>query len=460
MKRNIFIFMLICLLLVPQKVSAFPNDITSAEGISYQQLLEHWSPRVYHDVNPNYDVKADFITRFDLDGDWISTNQWETVDNEPLEAYVYTSVSETETHYFLGYSFYHPRDDGPDWGIFGNEAHENDLEGIMLGIKKNGEYGEFLGMNTVRHSDFYQYTNSSITEGFETIDGTVQLYEGSHPEIFISSNGQYTLNTNPHGHDIQAYTGDVNVGNDAIIYEYTGQAEIPTEVSPAYEHVYGYDFLSLDELWEHKTSFNDTPFQTFGSFGSSVGDGNANTPWQWGDQDHKENGSVGYGVFASDPAYLFDAYFNNLGNDFSYEYIYNSYWTHKITLNWVQPVKANDSNNENDLYVDIWIDGKKYIGERVWKKNNAKADGTIYYPTWGSDDNAANIDFSNESNSIYIAREPGSVVRLEVFDSDGSNADDSLGYIEISPQAGETVVLTNTKTSSGGAYLDAMIETK
>ncbi|MFS1511788.1 hypothetical protein VQL36_05030 [Chengkuizengella sp. SCS-71B] len=459
-KKMVLCLMLVCLLFIPQKVSAFPDDTISAEGISYQQLLEHWSPRVYHDVNPDYDVRADFITRFDLDGDWISTNQWETVDNEALEAYVYTSVSETQTHYFLGYYFYHPRDDGPDWGVFGDEAHENDLEGIMLGIKKNGGTGEFVAMNTVRHSDFYQYANGSLSEGYETIDGPVSLYNGSHPEIFISSNGQYVLNTTPHGHDIQAYTGEVGVGNDAIIYEYTGQAEIPSLVAPKYEHVYGYDMLSLDEIWELKTSYNNTPFRSFGSFGSSVGDGGANAPWNWADTDHKDNGSVGLGVFVSDPAYLFDAHFNQLGN-FSHEYINNSYWTHKITINWVQPIKAEDYNNENDLYIDMWVDGKKYIGERVWKKNNAKSNGTKYYPVWGTDDNSiSSIDFSSESNTIYIAREPGSVIRIKVADSDGTSTDDSLGEIQISPQPGETVELKNVKTSNGGAYLDVTIETR
>ncbi|MDP5275082.1 hypothetical protein [Chengkuizengella axinellae] len=459
-KKVLLCIMLSCLLFIPQKVSAFLS-LVSVEEISYQQLLEHWSPRVYQDVHPDYDVRADFITRINLDGDWLSTNQWETVDTEPLEAYVYTSVSETESHYFVGYYFYHPRDDGPDWGAFGDEAHENDLEGIMLGIKKNGNFGEFVAMNTIRHSDFYQYANGSISEGYETIDNSVSFYDGSHPEIFISSNGQYVLNTNPHGHDIQAYTGDVDVGNDAIIYEYTGQADIPSEVSPPWEHVYGYDMLPLDELWDLKTTYQNTPFQSFGAFGSSVGDGNANAPWNWSDTDHQDNGTVGYGVFVSDPAYMFDVHFNKLGSDFSHQYISNSYWTHKITLNWVQPIKAEDYSNENDLYVDIWVDGKKYIGERMWKKNNAKADGTKYYPTWGSNDNAVStIDFSSKSNTIYIAREPGSKVKLEVFDSDGTSADDSLGYIEITPNAGEAFELTNLKTSNGGAYLDAIVETR
>lgn len=74
---------------------------------------------------------ADFITRFDFDGDYEGRNNWEHAGDPrfPLAAYVYYSVLETGSHWYLTYMFFHPR----DWSsTFFETEHENDAEGVLL----------------------------------------------------------------------------------------------------------------------------------------------------------------------------------------------------------------------------------------------------------------------------------------------------------------------------------------
>lgn len=101
----------------------------------------------------------------------------------PLTSAVYYSVQETETHYFINYCFFHPRDDAP----VSLDRHENDFEGALFVIEKDGsEFGSFLLMETQAHNHFYQYSNdTNILDGSDDIDGGV-IFDGlHHPCVYI-----------------------------------------------------------------------------------------------------------------------------------------------------------------------------------------------------------------------------------------------------------------------------------
>jgi hypothetical protein len=138
-------------------------------------------------VNATYGYEADFLTSFTYDGDYNGRNNWENLYSYPLPASVYYSVVETTTHYFIGYWTYHARDDGPT----DLDKHENDLEGVLVVVKKDGTpYGQFQLMETFAHNQWYQYTNDpAITSGSDNVDGGV-LFRDQHPLVFIQSNGQ------------------------------------------------------------------------------------------------------------------------------------------------------------------------------------------------------------------------------------------------------------------------------
>ncbi|MFB5677775.1 hypothetical protein ACE3NQ_23465 [Paenibacillus terreus] len=108
-----------------------------------------------------------------------TSNNWENqpADVNRLKGMAYYSIAETPTHWFIMYAFYHPRD-WTDFPFFGLDEHENDLEGELSVVRKDGsEYGKLEAMVTVFHSDFFSFKpgDSSYANGQETIDGTVRF---------------------------------------------------------------------------------------------------------------------------------------------------------------------------------------------------------------------------------------------------------------------------------------------
>src|SRR5262245_18256355 len=100
--------------------------------------------------------RGDFLARFDFDGDWNGLNNWANFSRRPpggagdrnkdtmARAYLYYSVVETETHYFVSYCAFHAQDREPR--CTDAERHENDLEGGLHVVKKGPENS---GMGTL-----------------------------------------------------------------------------------------------------------------------------------------------------------------------------------------------------------------------------------------------------------------------------------------------------------------------
>ena len=194
MKKGIllsFALLLVMISLNTVRVQAEVSDSVEASvaaaTVSTKDLAAYWAPDFYQDVNDTYGYASDYMTNFDYDGDWKGNNNWENMNNFPLRAYAYYSVVETTTHWFIGYYDYHARDDGPIW----LDAHENDMEGLLLVIRKDGStYGSFQLMETLSHNQYYQYTNDgTITTGSDNIDGKV-LLTGSIPKSSFSPTDQ------------------------------------------------------------------------------------------------------------------------------------------------------------------------------------------------------------------------------------------------------------------------------
>jgi len=302
---------------------------------TYEELAAYWAPVISQDIDNN-SVRAEYITKFNYDGDWCGCNNWDNLDNYPLPAYVYYWVVETKTHYFIGYALFHPR----DWEYpvyWWTDQHENDMEGILLTIKKSDQhpYGEFVAMVTNAHGNFWSYTEwdrdiySSFPEyndvvspsryvvnGKEDIDGDVDFVIddfGFHPVIYIESEGHGVYGETDDGdpgvtdyapffnenkvtdwRGVKNWNGIINPpvsGNpsetydtsgwdDGIIYHYEGVADDPTQYgNPKDWQVVGYDLLPINELWERRFDYEE-PSQcdcsdektTFDHYGTFDGD--------------------------------------------------------------------------------------------------------------------------------------------------------------------------------------------
>jgi hypothetical protein len=304
------------------------------------ELVLRWAPVHHQDVNPSgtwsLEGRSDFITAVDFDGDWNTANNWENISPEKghlATGHAYYSILLTETHAFIIYAFYHPR----DWDDMGNElhVHENDLEGLLAIIEHPGRLGS-SGFNykdkgvlkaivTVFHIDFYSYCNRAIPEtnwfvgNSEDIDGEIsfEYWEGEgHPITAQESEG----------HGLKAWPHVKIEGGDGVVYfpsrEMHTQPDSPNDRDNFYRLV---DIFVENGLWDRRN--NTETFVSYGVFNADDHQwGEAHAPWGWDDTGVAGQGAdnVEAGVIVTDPVTLVKSYFGNLGI-FSETYIYNPY---------------------------------------------------------------------------------------------------------------------------------------
>ena len=283
----------------------------ASAAVSDQDLAFHWAP-IHHQDTDSSDYDADYLSTVDFDGDWNTLNNWE---NQPqlakLTGAAYYSVVETSTHWFIVYGFFHPRDwdDQPD--PFGTKTHENDLEGVLLTVRRDSGYGQLEAAVTVAHSDFYSYVpaGSPFQNGAETIDGTLLVVDG-----------RPTTRQEAKGHGLYRWDGNDFPGGDGVVYRPAATGEVP---SGGNDRSVGYRLVNVLEangMWARRA--NSETFASFGTFrGDNGKDNAANAPWGWDDQN---DGPIYKGYLATDPALLVDRYFSNKG-DFSLTYTRNAF---------------------------------------------------------------------------------------------------------------------------------------
>ncbi|GAA0964785.1 hypothetical protein GCM10009555_002680 [Acrocarpospora macrocephala] len=292
-------------------LSATPMPAHAAA--SDADLAYRWAPIHYQDSASSKYI-ADYLASVDYDGDWNTRNNWDNLDANAarLVGTVYYSVVETGTHWFIIYGYFHAR----DWKLLG--SHENDMEGLLLTVYKDGSaYGTLQAMVTLSHDNFYSYTpaGSPFTNGRENIDATLitQPWDGEqHPTSFQETKG----------HGCKAWNGGSFPGGDGIVYfPSRGGGEVPSggnDRSVAYQLV---DIFGPGGLWERRN--DPQPYASWGTFAGDNGTDNAaHAPWAW--DDFNDGSDLQPGVIATDPAYLTAMYFGNLGT-FSLDYTRNTY---------------------------------------------------------------------------------------------------------------------------------------
>lgn len=259
----------------------------------------------------------DYITAVDFDGDWIGNNNWENQPIGNLAAYVYYSVVETKTHWFLFYSLFHPRD-YERW-CFPLVCHENDLESIQLVVRKDGtSFGQLQVMETLAHSDIYLYVaDPAVQAGYLSARGPV-LQDDRHPIVYVET----------YGHGIYGHPLDFAHGE--VIYRVREATETPEDIIDG--HV-AYRLISIHEsLWLHRDGIGegklfDQPFAYRGHVlpatfdGDTYGKDKANTPWGY---DQATGHQLYRGDWFLDPARAL-AYHATFPSPYSNDYLFNTY---------------------------------------------------------------------------------------------------------------------------------------
>jgi hypothetical protein len=292
-------------------VSASANDAKSPDFRA--ELGLRWAPIHHQDVNRSgrhaLGGAADYVTRFDFDGDFDPRNNWDNCGDPryPLAAHAYFSVTETRSHWFLTYLFFHPR----DWSShFFETEHENDAEGLLLAVERDGtRLGALRAAVTVVHNDFYSYVpeGSPWQSGHEDIDGGLSLmpFEGELHPVTAQQAETHALKAWPY----------YSIKREGLVYYPSlTQAEVPESPNDRQVRYRLLDLLEPRGLWARRS--DPTTFASFGSFAGNTTGGcgrgalwctrnAAHAPWAWNDLDD----AVPRGAMASDPALLLTRYF-------------------------------------------------------------------------------------------------------------------------------------------------------
>jgi hypothetical protein len=429
-----------------------------------QTPIQRFAPVLYQDTFPgDHDVRDDMITKFNFDGNYNGSDNVANRNAFWKPAHVYTSFSETTTHFFLGYYFFHPYDEASD--------HSNDLEGILLAVKKRGLYGDEVAMISEAHGYLYQAAkagNGTACGGTCADDGTLTFDpdsrgpgRGAHVQVFSQEGGHGVFPCNNGGNSVNCFN------NDGLVYAYeAGAVETPgltaidkcgsghENMGAATTPACGYGLIALEEsggqppsspwvdqgFWylQNEIAPSGKPFSSY--FGFAAGGGNP--PWQW---DDPNDGNAYITDWLCDPAMLFDVELNGapFNSGFSHTYVDHKYFTHSIEIGQVY------SNVPRDIYANITASGTSgkdlVLNEQAWKKNGATGWNNFSY---GGNDAEGQRLFGDTVKKHYFCRlsstaANGSTVTVQVRarTSSGSNL---IGTpITIGPSTMVYDVLTN-----------------
>jgi len=293
---------------------------------SYEDLAHHYAPVIRQGVITN----QDYITAMDFDGDWVSNNNWENQPTGDSSAYVYYSVIESETHWFLFYSLFHPRNYSyVDCASSFGWCHENDLESILLVVEKDGtHFGQPKALETLAYNFIYLYTFNETVKGNFLKVKEVAVLEGDRPVIYVEA-----LSHGIYGHPgTNSLVNPVLFRGDVVIYRVGEEAEAPQSMDDVYV---SYKLVPIyNTLWSRRADIGDGntfdgPFTYRGQELPKSIDGDGyntditNTPWGY----YQTTGEVlSRGDWFLDPAKAL-VYHANFSDDFSLEYVYNPYLT-------------------------------------------------------------------------------------------------------------------------------------
>jgi hypothetical protein len=157
-------------------------------------IARRYAPFIYQATDARRG-RQDLVSNVDFDGDLIGNNNWENFDRFRLKPTVYYAVLETETHYFIAYHLYHPR----DWNNFTvwlNDTHENDGENLQVVVRKRDARVVLLW--TQAHYKSWVYTDeaSGIAGGALPIEAPLLRLDsegrpgdGAHAAVFVEAEG-------------------------------------------------------------------------------------------------------------------------------------------------------------------------------------------------------------------------------------------------------------------------------
>ena len=200
----------------------FENRGSGPATESLTPIVERYAPFIYHETDRR-GGRQDVISNYDFDGDLVGNNNWDNFPKFQLKPTVYYAALETETHYFISYHLFHPK----DWNNFTfwlNDTHENDGENFQVVVRKSDNRPVLLWTQAHYKSRVYTRAGSSIESASTKIAGEFQAVDssgvptdaGEHAAVFVESEGHGIYGT-------MDSTSDVSLKDDGS-YSFKGKS--------------------------------------------------------------------------------------------------------------------------------------------------------------------------------------------------------------------------------------------
>ena len=258
------------------------NPIVSDNGITADELAYHWAPVHYQDINPAYNDQSqvDYIIRIDRNlgsqegGLWDLSANWDKKMRYPLNAYVYYSVVSTESHFYIGYYFFHAWDTQvtkkklkckEKWGIpydckLVKERHEwetNDMEGALFVIKRDGGVGNLEAVIVQGHGFLHTYLTNETKNSFDPKHKRPTTISFSNEAMGSMNDDVYRVITAQHaeGHGFGCYPEWHAPGDNPVADEGGGDhiRYIPSRIE---SEVPNYALIHRDENGKEKSGMD------------------------------------------------------------------------------------------------------------------------------------------------------------------------------------------------------------
>lgn len=118
----------------------------------YGEIARRYAPHVFQETNRAL-VQADWLAAYDFDNEWRGDRKhrnWQA-KKDLLAGAVYWNVTETKTHYFVTYAYYHPFD--YDQRSVESVVRESGLVGAQVIVAKGGDHEGWQAVETYVGND-------------------------------------------------------------------------------------------------------------------------------------------------------------------------------------------------------------------------------------------------------------------------------------------------------------------
>lgn len=194
--------------------------------IEVARMLAPWILHETHHALGRMDIPA----AMDFDGDMDGANAWESLPRHELLPTVYYTVAESETHWFVSYHLYHPR----DWAAVSlgvQDTHEGDGENVHVVAEKTNMSPVLVTTQAHERAWSYAAHPGPITSGEETLRGDFEVQRG-HPVVYVESGGHGIYGSR----DPRAANRLARIGEPVLTLRPAEEAELVREPAAPYGH--------------------------------------------------------------------------------------------------------------------------------------------------------------------------------------------------------------------------------